>query len=133
MTIPKFADVVYANYRFQSGDIKERPCLVVDVIEAVGEIVLYLLPITSTEHSTADAIEIPEALRQRLGMQAEPCWLLTTEFNAIVWPSEHIRDDVGPVKSTTPWTRGAMPGSIVNRARAMMLARKPRPKTSKRS
>jgi hypothetical protein len=72
---------------------KDRPCgIVLTRVTKAGNTVAYVLPITHTpplkdEHG----IEIPQATKRRLGMDAERSWIVTTELNQFSWPGPDIR------------------------------------------
>ncbi|HTY50525.1 MAG TPA: hypothetical protein VMB48_12625 [Steroidobacteraceae bacterium] len=38
-----------------------------------------------------DGIEIPQATKRRLDLDAERSWIVTTEFNRFTWPGPDIR------------------------------------------
>jgi hypothetical protein len=72
---------------------KDRPCgIVLTRVTKAGYTVAYVLPITHTpplrdEHG----IEIPQATKRRLGLDAERSWIVTTELNQFTWPGPDIR------------------------------------------
>src|SRR5258708_33808573 len=72
---------------------KDRPCgIVLTRVTKAGNTVAYVLPITHTpplkdEHG----IEIPQATKRRLGLDAERSWIITTELNQFTWPGPDIR------------------------------------------
>jgi hypothetical protein len=73
--------------------IKDRPCgVVLTRIAESGHTVVYVLPITHTAPmKEEDGIEIPQATKRRLGLDAERSWIVTTEFNRFTWPGPDIR------------------------------------------
>jgi hypothetical protein len=88
-----------ADHGGEEGE-KDRPvALLLARTAEEGECVV--LPIThSLPANPADAIEIPEAERLRLGMDFERSWIVVTEFNAFFWPGTDLR----PVPNTRPST-----------------------------
>lgn len=72
---------------------KDRPCgIVLTRITKAGNTVAYVLPITHTPPlKDEDGIEIPQATKQRLGLDAERSWVITTELNQFTWPGPDIR------------------------------------------
>ncbi len=52
----------------------------------------YVLP---TTHMAPDedevGIEIPSATKQRLGLDTERSWIITTELNRFIWPGPDLR------------------------------------------
>jgi hypothetical protein len=72
---------------------KDRPCSVVLTrITTAGRTVAYVLPITHTPPITnEDGVEIPLTTKQRLGLDTERSWIITTELNQFIWPSPDLR------------------------------------------
>jgi hypothetical protein len=72
---------------------KDRPCgVVLTRITKAGNTVAYVLPITHTPPlKDEDGIEIPQATKRRLGLDAERSWIITTELNQFAWPGPDIR------------------------------------------
>ena len=72
---------------------KDRPYgIVLTRILKSGNTVAYVLPIThSPPLNNEDGIEIPQATKRRLGLDAERSWIITTELNQFAWPGPDIR------------------------------------------
>lgn len=72
---------------------KERPCVIVmAVTDDRGESQVLVLPITHTPPSdAADAVEIPQVTKQRLGLDGERSWIVITEVNEFLWPGPDLR------------------------------------------
>jgi hypothetical protein len=72
---------------------KNRPCgIVLTRITSAGRTVAYVLPITHTPSANdEDGEEIPLATKQRLGLDGEKSWVITTELNRFTWPGPDIR------------------------------------------
>ena len=72
---------------------KDRPCgVVLTQTTDSGRTVAYVLPITHARPvADEDGIEIPQATKQRLGLDAERSWIITTELNRFIWPGPDIR------------------------------------------
>jgi hypothetical protein len=72
---------------------KDRPCaIVLTRLTKTGHTAVYVLPITHTPPAAEeDGIEIPRATRQRLGLDSERSWIITTELNQFTWPGPDIR------------------------------------------
>jgi hypothetical protein len=52
-----------------------------------GREVVTVVPITHTRPAeTADAVEIPAALKRHLGLDDLPSWIVVTETNDFIWP-----------------------------------------------
>ena len=71
---------------------KIRPCAVLVAIALhPGKLTAYVAPITHSRPSTpSDGVEVPAAVRQHLGLDAAPSWIVTTEFNAFQWPGPDL-------------------------------------------
>ncbi len=113
---------------------KERPCAVVLAATTVGDRVqVVVAPVTSRAPKVAEeGVEIPAAVRRRLGLQEAPCWIVLTEVNRFVWPGPDLR----PVRvgGVSAWAYGVLPlallrqvrDAIVERARSRRLRAVPR-------
>lgn len=69
---------------------KDRPCAIVMALTADdGESKVLVVPIThAPPHDAADAVEIPRATKQRLGLDGEHSWIMITEVQRVhlAWP-----------------------------------------------
>jgi hypothetical protein len=72
---------------------KNRPCSVVlTSTDGDGRTLAYVLPVTHSPPSDGeDGVEIPRATKQRLGLDKERSWIITTELNRFVWPGPDLR------------------------------------------
>ena len=72
---------------------KDRPaCLVAASDWAVRPRFVVILPITHSAPTGATAgIEIPPRVRQAIGLDAEPCWVIVSEHNVDKWPSPGVQ------------------------------------------
>jgi hypothetical protein len=78
---------------------KDRPALVLAlaVHHQDGETEMLVLAVTHAAPRTPDdAVTFPTVEKQRLGLDASPSWIVTTEGNAFVWPGPDIRPLPGP-------------------------------------
>ena len=76
-----------------------------------GDQVVTVAPITHTSPPPGSkAVEIPLATKQRLGLDAQPSWIVTNDLNEFVWPGPDLR----PVPRKPPGTfaYGLLPGSL---------------------
>ena len=73
--------------------VKDRPCAVVLVILRESEHpIVRVLPITHTPpQDPNDALEIPAATKERLGLDEERSWVVLTEANDFIWPGPDVR------------------------------------------
>ena len=79
---------------------KDRPCAIVAARQIVeGREVVTVLAITHTPPSNPrDAVEIPAAVKQHLGLDNLRSWIVVTETNDFLWPGTDLR----PVSSMSP-------------------------------
>ncbi len=73
--------------------MKDRPCaIILTVADAGGQLRVLALPIThSAPADTGDAVEIPPATKQRLGLDEARSWVVVTEANVFTWPGPDLR------------------------------------------
>jgi hypothetical protein len=73
--------------------VKDRPCAIVLVLLREGEHpIVRVLPVThSPPTDPADALEIPQPTKERLGLDAERSWVVLTEANDFIWPGPDLR------------------------------------------
>lgn len=117
--------------RGQEEANKERPALVLTlaVREADGAIHVLALAVTHTPPpDPAAAVELPQRVKDRLGLDASASWIVTTEANAFVWPGPDIR----PVPGRKPPTviYGQIPSELLRRVARSFLANRQRQRTS---
>ena len=98
--IPETGHVIKYSYLWwnehRKGKIerlKDRPCSVLlSKKDEQGKTTLYVLPITHTSPIKPEfGIEIPSRTKQRLGLDEQRSWVITTEFNKFTWPGYVIR------------------------------------------
>ncbi|MGH7879414.1 MAG: hypothetical protein ACREQD_07950 [Candidatus Binataceae bacterium] len=110
---------------------KDRPCaIVLSIIDEDEEREVLVLPITHTppEH-TDDAIEIPAATKNRLGLDSERPWIVISEANAFVWPGPDLRPVPGRDTSTIAY--GPLPPRFFAYVRDKFLERIERDKAAR--
>lgn len=102
---------------------KDRPCaLVMAVTDDEGEAEVLVLPIThSPPYGDADAVEIPPATKQRLGLDGERSWVLISEANEFIWPRPDLRPVPGGDGSSVVY--GVLPPRFFAHVRDRFLAR----------
>lgn len=101
------------------GD-KDRPCLVLAIIamDLDGTQTVRVLPIThSLPSDPAAAIELPAAVKTRLGLDDDRSWIVLTESNRFVWPGPDIR----PVDRAGGYY-GPLPVSLFNEIKRQFVA-----------
>lgn len=72
---------------------KDRPCaVIVATTDAAGHRRVYALPITHSAPVDAEtAVEIPLAVKARLGLDGERSWVVVSETNVFSWPGPDLR------------------------------------------
>lgn len=97
---------------------KNRPCLVV-AIEPSPDGQQYVTVAPVTHHPPQDfreALEIPSAIKQSLGLDEQPSWIVLTDLNRFRWPGEDIRQI--PSRPTGTFSYGVMPSRLFCRIAA---------------
>lgn len=97
----------------QAHGRKERPCaVVISTTDWDGEGRVYLAPVThSPPARPEDGLEIPAAVKRRLGLDDAASWLVVTELNTTLIPAPEFRK--------TPdrqWAYGYLPRGLLTRA-----------------
>jgi hypothetical protein len=80
--------------RGREEGVKDRPCAVVLATRRHGEegLTVVVAPIThSPPRGQDEALEIPSAVKARLGLDDERSWIVTDELNSFVWPGPDLR------------------------------------------
>lgn len=106
---------------------KDRPCAIVLTLLRESDTppsppVVRVLPIThSPPGNPDDAIEIPAATKQRLGLDAQRSWIILTEANDFIWPGPDLR----PLANGDPATiaHGMLPPRFFAALREKLIAR----------
>lgn len=85
------------NREAEKGGIsgrKDRPAAIILVRTdaGTGELV-YVVPITHSEPAQGDntKIPIPQAIKERLGLDEDRSWIDVTEYNIFVWPGYDLK------------------------------------------
>lgn len=103
---------------------KDRPCAIVMTVTAdeAGMRQVLVLPITHAQpYDAADAVEIPAATKQRLGLDGERSWIMTSEVNEFVWPGPDIRPVPGSDDASIAY--GVLPPRFFDFVRERFLQR----------
>jgi len=75
---------------------------------------LLVAPVTHSEPSEGEGIEIPPRVKQHLGLDDKRSWIVSTELNRFVWPGPDIRIVPGGDEPLF----GAIPGKLFELLRA---------------
>jgi len=71
---------------------KARPCaIVVATTDEDGDTKVYVAPITHARPDDPYAVELPPAVKRRLGLDQAPSWIVTNELNRFIWPGYDLR------------------------------------------
>jgi hypothetical protein len=84
----------------QEEGLKDRPCAVVlSAKDDGGDTVVAVVPVThSPPQRPEEAVEIPPAVKRRLGFDEARSWIVVSEINRFVWPGPDLR----PMSSAEP-------------------------------
>lgn len=71
---------------------KDRPCaIVLTARDEDGDSVVYVAPLTHVEPPEGLGVEVPPAVKRRLGLDSARSWIVTHELNRFVWPGFDLR------------------------------------------
>ena len=103
--------------RGQEEGVKDRPCAVVLTAKQEGDkTIVVVAPIThSIPRDMNAAIEIPAAVKARLGLDHERCWIRTNDVNVFTWPGPDIRP-ANPQKPSEGVAYGYLPRGLAQAA-----------------
>ena len=101
--------------RGQEEGTKNRPCVVVLAVASEdGDTVVTVAPITHIPPRAAgEAVEIPAATKNRLGLDEGRSWIVVTEINRFVWPGV----DLLPVPGRGGYDYGVLPPGLFRQVR----------------
>jgi len=98
--VPEPGLVISYSYLWQSEyrqereeGVKDRPCAIILVTGNDGRRpVVTVLPIThSPPQNASDAVELPPAVKRRLGLDEARSWAVVSEVNCFIWPGPNLR------------------------------------------
>jgi hypothetical protein len=106
----------------EDGD-KDRPCaIILPAVTAAGETAATVLPVTHTPPLVADdAVELPRAVKNRLGLDDAPSWVVVSELNRFLWPGPDLRPV--PAAGAGRFAYGVLPPGLFRTIRDRFLAR----------
>lgn len=115
--------------------MKDRPCAIVIALTVEDEITrVTVLPVThSPPQNPAAAVEIPQAIKKRLSLDAGRSWITLDEGNEFIWPGPDLRPVPGADPASVAY--GFLPPRFFNavRERFLELERKARARAVKRT
>jgi hypothetical protein len=93
--------------------VKDRPCAIILVVLREGDHpIVRVLPVThAAPADPADALEIPQPTKQRLGLDSDRSWVILTEANDFIWPGPDLRPAVNGDASTVAY--GMLPPTFM--------------------
>jgi PemK-like, MazF-like toxin of type II toxin-antitoxin system len=126
---PKIGFVIRYVYDWSENDIlrtmqseKERPAVIILSIRRNEDIfVVRVAPITHREpQDLSRAIELPRAIKERLGLDGERSWVILDHANEFQWPGPDVR----PVPGREPTTiyYGPLPPAFYAKIRNQLIA-----------
>jgi hypothetical protein len=76
--------------------VKDRPCTIILVLLRDGKHpIVRVLPVThAAPADPADALEIPQPTKLRLGLDSARSWVILSEANDFIWPGPDLRPAV---------------------------------------
>jgi len=103
--------------------VKDRPCAIVLVLLREGEHpIVRVLPVSHAQPADpADALEIPLATKQRLGLDLDRSWVVLSEANDFIWPGPDLRPAVNGDPSSVVY--GVLPPGFMRVLRERLLLR----------
>lgn len=128
--VPRPGLVIRYSYLWESEarqgreeGVKDRPCAIVLVMLREGEHpIVRVLPIThSPPADPADALEIPQPTKQRLGLDSDRSWVVLSEANDFIWPGPDLRPAVSGELSSVVY--GMLPPAFTKVLRERLLRR----------
>lgn len=106
----------------QNEGVKDRPCAIILVTQDVqGDEIVTVLPIThSPPADPAFALELPAAVKTRLGLDQARSWVVLTEANRFAWPGPDLRPAVSGDPSSVAY--GFLPLRFFEQVRRQFIA-----------
>jgi hypothetical protein len=80
---------------------------------------VYVAPITHTPPAGGTCVEIPPAVKRRLGLDAARSWIITDELNRFIWPGYDLRPIAHDRPDVFHW--GFLPVELFEALKAAVL------------
>jgi hypothetical protein len=108
--------------RGQEEGVKDRPCaIIVALAREDGAEDVLVVPVThSAPKDQGEAMEIPAAVKKRLGLDAERSWVVLSESNKFTWPGPDLRPIGKPGDSSVAY--GFLPPNFFIELRRRFVA-----------
>lgn len=100
---------------------KACPCaIVVAAKDEDGDTTVYVVPVTHSRPDDAHAVELPAAVKRRLGLDDALSWVVTSELNRFIWPGYDLR----PISRTLPdvFAWGFLPSGVFDAIKRGVIA-----------
>ena len=107
--------------------VKDRPCAIILAIRQGAEDRVFVLPITHAPPTDPnDAVELPPAVKARLGLDEQRSWIVLTEANSFAWPGPDLRfaPGAGPESVAFGFLPPTLFRTVRDRFAAMVKARR---------
>lgn len=103
--------------------VKDRPCVIVLAIDTAQDRKrVIVLPIThAAPRSPDEGVELPPAVKTRLGLDHERSWIIVSEGNDFIWPGPDLRALAGEGLESVAC--GFLPPRLFQAIRSRFLAR----------
>jgi hypothetical protein len=100
---------------------KDRPCAIIAAIRSdAGDTRVLILPVTHSDPDVgAIAIEIPQVVKERLGLDALRSWIVVSEYNEFIWPGPDLRPVPGGTDGSIAY--GFLPPGLFESVRQALL------------
>jgi len=100
---------------------KDRSCVIILSVQDVdGETVVTVAPIShSPPGEPGFAIELPAAVKTRLGLDDQRSWIIATDLNRFVWPGVDLRPTR---RNGATFAYGVLPANLYRDLRGRVLA-----------
>jgi hypothetical protein len=101
--------------------VKDRPAAVVLAQrDNGGKLIVVVVPVTHSPPTVAaDALEIPQGTKRRLGLDDDRSWIVLTETNVFAWPGPDLR----PLADEGTIAYGLLPANLFRELRSRLTAK----------
>jgi hypothetical protein len=129
--VPRPGLVIRYSYLWESEarqgreeGVKDRPCAIILVVLREGDHpIVRVLPVThAPPPDPADALEIPQPTKQRLGLDSDRSWVILSEANDFIWPGPDLRPAINGDPSTIAY--GMLPPGFMAVLRERLAQRR---------
>jgi hypothetical protein len=99
---------------------KDRPCaIVVAATDEDGDTLVFVAAITHTPPTGESGVEIPAAVKRRLGLDSARSWIVTDELNRFIWHGYDLRPIAQDQPDRFHW--GFLPVELFDALKAAVL------------